>query len=200
MPLVAAKCTNCGASLTVDNSKEAAICEFCGTPFIVEKAIANITMTGNSSLNIESAVINIQGNSPSVDNMLKRAEEFAQQGDYDTALEYCNKVLDLDYSNTSARELINGINDKRNNIPLTISVMAGLFSSSTLELTREGLTHQTKKAVQKYPLESIVSVKRFDARLTIITNGSPKRLSFATGNIYTAELMEHAINYLLAER
>ena len=53
MPLVAAKCTNCGASLTVDNSKEAAICEFCGTSFIVEKAIANITMTDNSSINIE---------------------------------------------------------------------------------------------------------------------------------------------------
>ena len=70
MPLVAAKCTSCGAALTVDNSKDAAICEFCGTPFIVEKAITNVTMSGNNSITVESAVINIQSgnNSPSVNN------------------------------------------------------------------------------------------------------------------------------------
>ena len=59
MPLVAAKCTSCGAALTVDSSKDAAICNFCGTPFIVEKAIANVTMGSNNNIAIESAVINI---------------------------------------------------------------------------------------------------------------------------------------------
>lgn len=39
MPLVQAKCTSCGANLNVDNTKDAAICEFCGTPYIVEKTI-----------------------------------------------------------------------------------------------------------------------------------------------------------------
>lgn len=43
MPLVNAKCTHCGANLKVDNTKDAAICEFCGTPYIVEKAISNAT-------------------------------------------------------------------------------------------------------------------------------------------------------------
>lgn len=41
MPLVKAKCTSCGANLNVDNTKDAAICEFCGTPYIVEKAITH---------------------------------------------------------------------------------------------------------------------------------------------------------------
>ena len=41
MPLVNAKCTNCGGTLTVDASKEAAICDYCGSPYIVEKAIQN---------------------------------------------------------------------------------------------------------------------------------------------------------------
>ena len=41
MPLVAAKCTECGANLQVDNARDAAICQFCGKPFIVEKAIRN---------------------------------------------------------------------------------------------------------------------------------------------------------------
>ncbi len=39
MPLVQAKCVNCGAIVEVDSSKEAAICKHCGTPYIVEKAI-----------------------------------------------------------------------------------------------------------------------------------------------------------------
>lgn len=41
MPIIPAKCTNCGASLEVDNTKDAAICPHCGSAFIVEKAINN---------------------------------------------------------------------------------------------------------------------------------------------------------------
>ncbi|MGY3665393.1 MAG: hypothetical protein ACXAHE_16460 [Roseburia sp. 1XD42-69] len=41
MPLVAAKCTQCGANIEVDDSKEAGICKYCGTAFITEKAITN---------------------------------------------------------------------------------------------------------------------------------------------------------------
>lgn len=57
MPLVDAKCTNCGAPLKVDNSKEAAICEHCGSAFIVEKAINNYNITNNINAN----VVNIYG-------------------------------------------------------------------------------------------------------------------------------------------
>ena len=41
MALTAAKCTNCGANIKVDETKEAGICEFCGTAFITEKVINN---------------------------------------------------------------------------------------------------------------------------------------------------------------
>ncbi len=41
MPLVNAKCTNCGTNLTVDEAKDADICKRCGAAFIVEKAIKN---------------------------------------------------------------------------------------------------------------------------------------------------------------
>ena len=41
MPLVAAKCTQCGANIEVDDTKEAGICKYCGTAFITEKAINN---------------------------------------------------------------------------------------------------------------------------------------------------------------
>ena len=47
MPLIPLACPSCGASLTVDSSKDAAICEFCGKPYIVKDAIVNnyINMT-----------------------------------------------------------------------------------------------------------------------------------------------------------
>ena len=41
MPLVKAVCTNCNANLEVDSARDAAICPYCGTAYIVEKAINN---------------------------------------------------------------------------------------------------------------------------------------------------------------
>ena len=42
--LVPAVCTQCGGQLEVDPGQEAAVCKYCGTPFIVGKAIQNYTV------------------------------------------------------------------------------------------------------------------------------------------------------------
>lgn len=55
MPLVAAKCTNCGGILEIDNEKDAAICRYCDTPFVVEKAINNYVV--NNSIQAENVYI-----------------------------------------------------------------------------------------------------------------------------------------------
>ena len=39
--LVPAICTQCGATLEVDPSQETAVCKFCNTSFVIEKAINN---------------------------------------------------------------------------------------------------------------------------------------------------------------
>ena len=52
MSLVAAKCTQCGANLEVDDSQEAAICQYCKTPFITEKAINNYVTNNSYTTNI----------------------------------------------------------------------------------------------------------------------------------------------------
>lgn len=57
MPLVNAKCTNCGANLQVDNTKDAAICQYCGSAYIVEKAINNY----NTVNHINANIVNIYG-------------------------------------------------------------------------------------------------------------------------------------------
>lgn len=63
MPLVDAKCTNCGAPLKVDSGKDAAICRYCGSAFIVEKAIQNYYFSGNITNNINADVVNVMGQS-----------------------------------------------------------------------------------------------------------------------------------------
>lgn len=58
MPLVNAKCPNCGGTLQVDSGKDAAICPYCGSAFIVEKAINNY----NVSYTVQHAdVVNMYG-------------------------------------------------------------------------------------------------------------------------------------------
>ena len=57
MALVQAKCTNCGGFLEVDNKNEAAVCKYCGTPFIIENAINNFIQNisiDNVSINVKS--------------------------------------------------------------------------------------------------------------------------------------------------
>ena len=55
--MIPAKCTQCGANIQVDASKEAGICESCGTAFITEKAINYYNTTNN----IHANVVNIYG-------------------------------------------------------------------------------------------------------------------------------------------
>jgi len=57
MPLTLAKCTNCGATLEVENTKDACICPYCKSAFIVEKAINNYNITNN----ITAGTVNIFG-------------------------------------------------------------------------------------------------------------------------------------------
>ncbi len=52
MPLVPAKCTQCGANIQVDSTHEAGICPHCGTAFITEKAVNNYHYQTNINANI----------------------------------------------------------------------------------------------------------------------------------------------------
>lgn len=73
MKLVPAICTQCGAKIEVDPSNDAAICQYCGTAFIVEKAI-NYFNTINVNINIGSADAKEDG--------LSAAETFMKFGEF----------------------------------------------------------------------------------------------------------------------
>lgn len=52
MPLIPGICSQCGATLSVDEKKDAMICPYCNTPFVVEKAIQIFNNTYNTINNI----------------------------------------------------------------------------------------------------------------------------------------------------
>lgn len=91
MALVAAKCTQCGANIEIDDTHEAGICKYCGTAFITEKAINNYNtyITNNFS----GANINVVGGD--INNFIKMAENAIEAGNGTEAIEYVNKALEI---------------------------------------------------------------------------------------------------------
>lgn len=70
MPIVPAICTQCGAAVEVNDAHEAAVCPYCQTPFIIEKAINHYHTTQNYQIN--GGVVNIHSG-PSVEEIYKNA-------------------------------------------------------------------------------------------------------------------------------
>ncbi len=72
MPLVLAKCPECGGTIKVESEKKLGVCENCGEPFVVEEAINNFTnyytnnyITNNNTTHNygDGAVVNVYENS-----------------------------------------------------------------------------------------------------------------------------------------
>ena len=107
MPLVQAKCPNCGGTLSVEDSKKAAVCQFCNEAFVVEDAVNNyITnhITNNTVNNNigDGAVVNVYANSRSIPALLERVTQFLEDKDWVNANKYCEEILAIDPKNAQA--------------------------------------------------------------------------------------------------
>ena len=93
--LIAAKCTNCGAAIEVDDSKEAGICKFCGTAFITEKVIQNYNYNIDNRTtvnnNIETAYIQ---NGDSFEELFVKYQSMIKIQNIDMAM----KIVDQMYN------------------------------------------------------------------------------------------------------
>ena len=63
--LVPAVCTQCGAALEVDPTQEAAVCKYCNTPFIVDKAIQNYNIQQAKIEHVDNVTIDMKGTADS---------------------------------------------------------------------------------------------------------------------------------------
>lgn len=75
MPLLDAKCPNCGGILKVDGGKEAAICEYCGNAYVVEKAIQNYYVTNNVINNYTGDINVLDNRTEELYNSARRLED-----------------------------------------------------------------------------------------------------------------------------
>lgn len=126
MPFVEAKCTNCGANLQVDNSKEAGICNHCGTAFITEKVINNYYSVTNISAN----TVNITEGS--LENYFILAKNAQETSNNKEAILYYNKVLQI---NPNHYESLYG------------KAICSFYSSTMGNINSQELIFYTKKAL-----------------------------------------------------
>ena len=99
MALVAAKCTNCGANLQIEHTKDAGICLHCDTAFITEKAINNYNIT-NVNYNTQNIIKNIYGREkPEADEYVKNGDVFMGLGDLKLAKEQYELAIKSDPAN-----------------------------------------------------------------------------------------------------
>ena len=93
MALVPAKCTQCGGNIEVDDTHEAGICKFCGTPFVTEKAINNYNTTIINNNNFSGANINVLGGD--IENYRTLARRATASSNGVDALQYYKKIVEL---------------------------------------------------------------------------------------------------------
>ena len=72
------------------------VCQHCGTKYDVEEA-RKLIVTIDGPVNVDGVA--------TADNLMARAEEFYYKGDRAKALEYVNRVLDIDVNHPRAREM-----------------------------------------------------------------------------------------------
>ena len=93
MPIVPVKCTERGAALDIDDAKEAAICQYCNMPFVVEKAVNNYTVSNN----ISASVVNVYGDVGNDDIQVAfgRIKTNLRLGNREKVLEECKTLQDV---------------------------------------------------------------------------------------------------------
>lgn len=115
--LIKGKCPECGGILEINKEKDAAICPYCGMPYIVEKAVTNYIdkININSVKTINAQVVNVniskeedkpltrdeinENINSSINIEMERAEKLIHQEKYAEALVLCkHAVFDIKFN------------------------------------------------------------------------------------------------------
>ncbi len=180
--LVPAKCTSCGATLKVDAVQNAAICPYCNSAYIVEKAINNYNVSMNGNMNIGNATINISG--ANTNNLLMRAKNFEAEGDYLSALDYFNRVLDIDATQLEASKSVARVKDIVANYVYMETTANSLFSFGKLQLKKGYLVYRTNSGKETvYNLNRIHKLRKTFGNLGFMYDGRITEVTYACKHI-----------------
>ena len=107
MPLIPAKCTKCGSNLEVDPTQETAVCPYCNTAYITEKAINHYNTNNITNIGTLHADVVQLSDQNSVENRVKTGETFIQLNDFVKAKKVFEKLVeDITYDYRSWLGLI----------------------------------------------------------------------------------------------
>lgn len=95
--IVSSTCTSCGANLEVNPEKNIATCPFCDSTYIVDQEINNTGSNSERDSQRDDSEANIE-------NLLRRARTFEEEGQLEAALDYFSKALDMDLLNDDAQD------------------------------------------------------------------------------------------------
>lgn len=97
MALVPAKCTQCGGNIEVDDTHEAGICKFCGTPFVTEKVINNYTTNITNNIVNDFSGANVTfSNTTDINKLYQTARRFKNDCNSEEAAKYYDMILKED--------------------------------------------------------------------------------------------------------
>lgn len=176
--IVPAICTSCGATLEVNGEEKTATCPFCNSSYIVDQAINNYDVKMRGNLKVENATINVTGSN--IDNLLKRAGAFEEEGELEAALDYYNRVLDIDFSNEEGKEGFDRVKDKIKNYIYFETDGNSVFKFGRLQLKKGILIFKDNKGKETvYDLKGLKNIRKtvgclgfsYSGRLTEITYG-----------------------------
>jgi len=98
MKFVSANCPNCAALLELDPKNEQAKCEYCKSTIFVEEAVEKHRVELSGKVEVEGV--------STISNLLKRAKKFENEQEYEEAIVYYERVLDVDFDNEEANEAV----------------------------------------------------------------------------------------------
>ena len=70
--LVAGVCPQCGGQLEVDPAQDAAVCPYCGTPYVVSKAINNYNVQNAHIDHVDHVNVDLKGSISSLIGLAER--------------------------------------------------------------------------------------------------------------------------------
>lgn len=184
--LVPAKCTCCDAGLQVDPDLQTAICQYCNTEYIVDQAIQNynIQVAGNMSgnMNISNATINFAG--VNAENLLIRAQEFEENEDYEAAISYYNKVLDIDLGRQEAKDGLERVKYALQNYIYFETDANKVFSMGKMQLKKGLLIYKANSGKEeRYNLEDIYNIRKSMGCLVFMYGKKKLEISYGCSRV-----------------
>ena len=154
--LVPGTCTQCGAKIDVDPQKDAAVCPYCGTPYVVEKAISNYNTFNIHHTRINNVRVGKQGAVESVINFVDKQLEKKRQKEEEERRRLEEERRKREERMRKVREQVFGEAHRKRNL-IILAVIAGIILLSVVSGTIKRASMEKEPPIVTNDIEMPVS-------------------------------------------